>query len=135
LTAATPSPLTAVALVCSLKPSPAPSSSELLAEHVCERLRAAGVKTESLRCADYAISPGVQADGRRRRMAEDPRKAVECRHPGVPLPFGREVPPRDAGLNDVDEVPDPVASTTAAAARNTAHLANVLREQRYPSYQ
>jgi multimeric flavodoxin WrbA len=33
-----------------------------MAEHVCKRLRDAGVKTESLRCADYAISPGVQAD-------------------------------------------------------------------------
>ena len=62
MTAPTQSPLTAVALVCSLKPSPASSSSELMAEHVCERLRAAAVKTESLRCVDYAISPGVQAD-------------------------------------------------------------------------
>lgn len=58
----TDQPLTAVALVCSLKPSPAPSSSELMAEHVCEGLREHGVKTESLRCVDFAISPGVEAD-------------------------------------------------------------------------
>jgi multimeric flavodoxin WrbA len=33
-----------------------------MAEHVSEQLRNAGVKTESLRCVDYAILPGVQAD-------------------------------------------------------------------------
>src|SRR3954468_18409301 len=55
-------PLRAVALVCSLKHSPAPSSSALMAEHVCENLRDAGVKTESLRMVDYAILPGVEAD-------------------------------------------------------------------------
>ena len=111
------------------------SSSELMAEHVCERLRAAGVKTESLRCADYAISPGVQAD-----MGDGdewPKIREKLLNADILVSPARraEVPPRDAGLNDVDEVPDPVASTTAAAARNTAHLANVLREQRYPSYQ
>jgi predicted CoA-binding protein len=37
--------------------------------------------------------------------------------------------------NDLDEVPEAVASTTAAAARNAAHLATVLRERQYPSYQ
>jgi len=55
-------PLTAVALVCSLKRSPTQSSSDLMAEHVCEQLRSHGVKTDTLRCADYAIAPGVEAD-------------------------------------------------------------------------
>src|SRR5436309_8225706 len=54
--------LRAVALVCSLKPSPAPSSSALMAEHVCQNLRDAGVKTQSLRMVHYAILPGVEAD-------------------------------------------------------------------------
>jgi hypothetical protein len=31
-----------------------------MAEHVCEKLRDAGVKTESLRMVDYAILPGVE---------------------------------------------------------------------------
>ena len=62
MTGSEQSPLTAVALVCSLKPSPAESSSELMAEHVCKQLRAAGVKTETLRCVDYSIAPGVEAD-------------------------------------------------------------------------
>src|SRR3954451_10136863 len=55
-------PLTAVALVCSLKQSPTQSSSDLMAEHVCEQLGSHGVKTDTLRCADYAIAPGVEAD-------------------------------------------------------------------------
>jgi hypothetical protein len=50
--------LRAIALVCSLKPSPASSSSELIAEHVFENLRKTGVDSESVRCVDYAISPG-----------------------------------------------------------------------------
>jgi multimeric flavodoxin WrbA len=54
--------LRAVALVCSLKRSPAPSSSALIVEHVCESLRTTGVKTESLRMVDYTILPGVEAD-------------------------------------------------------------------------
>lgn len=36
---------------------------------------------------------------------------------------------------DLDEVPDPVAKATAAAARNAVHLASVLRAQQYSSYQ
>lgn len=52
----------AIALVCSLKPSPAPSSSELIAEHVSETLRKEGAEYESLRCVDFHIAPGVEAD-------------------------------------------------------------------------
>jgi hypothetical protein len=36
---------------------------------------------------------------------------------------------------DLDDVPEPVAKTTAAAARNAVHLAGLLRGQDYPSYQ
>jgi hypothetical protein len=34
---------------------------------------------------------------------------------------------------DLDEVPEPVAKTTAAAARDAAHLAGVLRAAKYPA--
>src|SRR5581483_5131218 len=54
--------LTALALVCSLKSSPAASSSELIAEHVFNHLREQNVKCEALRCVDFAIAPGVEAD-------------------------------------------------------------------------
>lgn len=35
---------------------------------------------------------------------------------------------------DLDQVPEPVATTTAAAARNAVHLAEVLRQSPYPPY-
>ncbi|MFI5509534.1 flavodoxin family protein [Mycobacterium sp. NPDC051804] len=199
--------LTAVALVCSLKPSPAPSSSELIAEHVCEQLRAAGVSTESLRCVDFAIAPGVEADmgdgdewpGIREKLlncdilvlatpvwlgnpssvtqrvlerldaelsntdeAERPvmvgkvalvavvgnedgahKVIADCfqglNDIGYTIPAqgstywnGEAMQSKD--YNDLDEVPEAIASATAAAARNAAHLANALRDGQYPSY-
>ena len=39
------------------------------------------------------------------------------------------------GYNDVYEVPEAAAKSTAAAARNAAHLAGVLRGEQYPTYQ
>jgi multimeric flavodoxin WrbA len=201
-------PLSSVALVCSLKRSPAPSSSALMAEHVSEQLRNAGVKTESLRCVDYAILPGVQADmGDGDEWPKIRQKLLDADilvlstpvwvgHPssiaqrvlerldaelsntddaGRPVMVGKValvavvgnedgahkiVADMFQGLNDIgfsipaqggtywngeamqtkdyndlDEVPEAVAKTTAAAARNAAHLANVLRGEKYPRYQ
>lgn len=54
--------LTAVALVCTLKPSPAPSSSELLAGQLLDALAAHGVTGESIRVVDHHVSPGVETD-------------------------------------------------------------------------
>jgi multimeric flavodoxin WrbA len=201
-------PLSAVALVCSLKRSPAESSSALMAEHVCEQLREHGVKTESLRCADYAILPGVEADmGDGDEWPKIRQKVLDADilllstpiwlgHPasvtqrvlerldaelsntddeGRPVMYGKValvsvVGNEDGahkvfadcaqGLNDIgfsfaaqantywngeamqstdysdlDEVPEPVAKTTASAARNAAHLAGALRTQPYPPQQ
>jgi multimeric flavodoxin WrbA len=58
----TPASLTAVALVCTLKPSPAPSSSELLASQLLEQLKVHGVAGESLRVVDHGVMPGVETD-------------------------------------------------------------------------
>lgn len=200
-------PLTAIALVCSLKPSPAPSSSELIAEHVCERLRDQGVKTESVRCVDHSISPGVEADmgdgdewpairekvlnsnilvvatpvwlghasSVTQRVLErldaelsnkdDADRPVMLGKVAVVAVVGNEdgahkviadcfqglndigytIPAqgstywngeamRSKDYNDLDEVPEAIASATAAAARNAAHLANALRDGQYPSY-
>jgi multimeric flavodoxin WrbA len=201
-------PLSAVALVCSLKRSPAPSSSALIAEHVCEQLRSGGVKTESLRCVDYAISPGVEADmgdgdewpkirqkllesdivvlatpiwlGHPSSVAQrvlermdaelsntdDAERPVMVGKVALVAVVGNEdgahkvVADCFQGLNDIgytipaqgctywngeamestdysdlDEVPESVASATAAAARNAVHLANALRDGQYPPYQ
>ncbi|KUI32498.1 flavodoxin [Mycobacterium sp. IS-1742] len=55
-------PLRAVGLVCTLKPSPAPSSSVVIAEQLFEPMREAGVECEIVRCVDHTLHPGVEAD-------------------------------------------------------------------------
>src|SRR3954471_6884462 len=55
-------PLRALALVCSLKPSPAPSSSELMARQVLEQLAEHGVTGDVVRVVDHDVKPGVEVD-------------------------------------------------------------------------
>ncbi|MFD3539158.1 flavodoxin family protein [Streptomyces sp. NPDC058662] len=55
-------PLRAVALVCTLSPSPAPSSSQLLAEQTMAALAEHGVTGKTIRVADHDVRPGVKAD-------------------------------------------------------------------------
>lgn len=204
----TPAGLRALALVCSLKRSPDESSSALMAEQVCENLGALGATTEILRCADYAIEPGVQADMgngdewpkiREKVLATDillVSTPVWLGHPssiaqrvlerldaelsntddgGRPVMAGKvalvSVVGNEDGahktvadvfqaLNDIgfsipaqgctywngeamqgtdykdlDSVPDPVADATAAATRNAAHLAGLLKVGQYPRYE
>jgi multimeric flavodoxin WrbA len=198
----------AIALVCSLKPSPAPSSSELIAEHVSETLRKEGAECETLRCVDFHIAPGVEADMgdsdqwpsiREKVLAADivvlstptwlghpssvtqrvlERLDAELSNTddqGRPAMAGKVAivsvvgnedgahkvvadvfqalndvgysipaqgctywngPAMEKGdYKDLDEVPEQVASTTAAAARNAVHLARVLKQSQYPAYQ
>lgn len=54
--------LRAVALVCSLKPSPAESSSHLLATQLLEALSEHDVTGELVRVVDHDVRPGVEAD-------------------------------------------------------------------------
>jgi multimeric flavodoxin WrbA len=54
--------LSAVALVCSLKPSPARSSSALLAQQFLDELAGHGVSGELIRVVDYDVKPGVTTD-------------------------------------------------------------------------
>ncbi|MDF3312020.1 NAD(P)H-dependent oxidoreductase [Rhodococcus sp. T2V] len=54
--------LTALALTCSLKPSPAPSSSDLIADQVLTELASHEVTGDKIRLVDYDIRPGVEAD-------------------------------------------------------------------------
>lgn len=200
--------LTALALVCSLKRRPAESSSELIADQVLENLGVLGVDTDSLRCADFAIDPGVESDmGGDDQWPEIRRKVLEADillmstpiwlgHPssiaqrvlerldaelsntddaGRPVLAGKvalvSVVGNEDGahkavadifqaLNDVgytipaqgctywngeamhgtdyldlDEAPSAVADATAAAARNAAHLAGLLKVGQYPRYE
>ncbi|MBO9625283.1 MAG: NAD(P)H-dependent oxidoreductase [Microbacterium sp.] len=56
------SPLTALAITCTLKPSPAASSSDLLAAQILGALAEHGVVGETVRAVDHTIAPGVEAD-------------------------------------------------------------------------
>lgn len=56
------SPLTALAISCTLKPSPAESSSDLLARQLLDALAGHGVTGDLVRAVDLDLSPGVEKD-------------------------------------------------------------------------
>ncbi|MER7760944.1 NAD(P)H-dependent oxidoreductase, partial [Streptomyces sp. NPDC097619] len=62
MTSSDHTPLRAVALVCSLSPSPTPSSSQLLAEQTMAALGRHGVTGKTIRVADHDVRPGVKTD-------------------------------------------------------------------------
>lgn len=200
--------LRAAALVCSLKNSPAQSSTELLAQQVLDRLAGQGVRTEQpIRVVDYDVRPGVESDmgdgdewPRVRQAVRDADILVfatptwlghmssvaqrvlerldaeisETDADGRPAMVGKVaavavvgnedgahkiIADAFQGLNDIgftipaqggtywngeamqgvdykdlDGPPEPVAATTATAARNAAHLAGRLADQQYPPY-
>ena len=200
------SELSALALVCTLTPSPKPSSSELMAQHILDELEGQDVTTDSLRIVDYDVKRGVQVDIgngdqwpviRERILAADIlvlSTPIWMGHPcsvaqqvmerldadlsetdddGRPVMYGKVatvavvgnedgahkvIADMMQGLNDVgfslpaqggtywvgeamqtvdfkdlDQVPDPVASTNAGLARNAVHLARLLRSSQYPA--
>ncbi|MFE9845320.1 flavodoxin family protein [Streptomyces goshikiensis] len=55
-------PLRAVALVCTLSPSPKPSSSQLLAEQTMAALAEHGVTGKTIRIADHDVRTGIGTD-------------------------------------------------------------------------
>ncbi|MFQ1002180.1 flavodoxin family protein [Modestobacter sp. SSW1-42] len=59
---ASPVPLRALALVCTLTPSPAESSSAVMAQQVLDALAGHGVSGELVRVVDHDVKPGVQLD-------------------------------------------------------------------------
>ena len=200
------SELSALALVCTLTPSPEPSSSELMAQHILDELEGQGVTTESVRVVDFDVKRGVQVDMgngdqwpaiRARILAADIlvlSTPIWMGHPcsvaqqvmerldadlsetdddGRPIMYGKvatvavvgnedgahkTIADMMQGLNDVgfslpaqggtywvgeamqtvdfkdlDQVPDPVASTNSGLARNAVHLARYLRSNQYPA--
>ncbi|NEK87460.1 NAD(P)H-dependent oxidoreductase [Blastococcus saxobsidens] len=54
--------LRALALVCSLRPSSSPSSSDLIARQILEELGKHGVTGDVVRVADHDVKPGVEVD-------------------------------------------------------------------------
>lgn len=57
-----PTPLRALALVCTLTPSPSDSSSELIAQQVLDALAENNVAGSLVRVVDHDVKPGVQVD-------------------------------------------------------------------------
>ncbi len=57
-----PDGLSAIALVCTLKPSPAESSSQVLAQDVLDALAAHGVTGSIIRVVDHDVRPGVELE-------------------------------------------------------------------------
>lgn len=57
-----PTTLTAIALNCTLKPSPAASSSDLMCEQFIDSLAGHDVTGTVIRVVDHAVAPGVEAD-------------------------------------------------------------------------
>ena len=55
-------PLRALALICTLNPSPAKSSSELIADQILAQLAEHGVEHDKVRVVDHDVKPGVQLD-------------------------------------------------------------------------
>ncbi|MEV7608066.1 NAD(P)H-dependent oxidoreductase [Microbacterium sp. NPDC089320] len=54
--------LTALAISCTLKPSPSESSSDLLGSQILTALAEHGVDGQLVRAVDHSISPGVETD-------------------------------------------------------------------------
>ena len=52
----------ALALNCTLTPSPAPSSTELLTTQILSALEAQGARTSQVRIVDHAVATGVEKD-------------------------------------------------------------------------
>jgi multimeric flavodoxin WrbA len=198
-------PLRALALVCTLTPSPGGSSSQLMAEQILTALGRHDVAGDHLRLVDLDIRPGVEIDMgggddwpsvRERILAADilvvssptwlghpssvAQRALErldaelseADDRGRPLTYGKVAVVAVVGnedgahkvsadlfqaLNDVgftipaggvtywngeamttvdyqdlDSVPEQVASTMSTMAANAAHLARLLRSDRYP---
>jgi len=197
--------LRALALVCTLSPSPAESSSQLIADQVLDALSDLGVTGTSVRVVDRDVKPGVELDmgngdewpairaqlmdadillistptwmGQHSSVCQRVLERLDAElsekdDAGRPLTFGKvgivAVVGNEDGahhissivfqcLNDVgftipaqgvtywngeamhaidykdlDATPEVTAATTRTVAANGAHLAHLLRQQRYP---
>ena len=202
----TDTPITAVALNCTLKASPAPSSTELLTRQILDELATHGVSGELVRVIDHDVRPGVQTDegdgdewpvirqkildadillfctpiwvGHMSSVAQRVIERLDAElsetdEAGRPIMTGRVAAVAVVGnedgahaatadiyqaladvgfsipaqansywngeamqtvdYNDLDETPEAVASASATLARNTAHLARVLRLNPFPA--
>ena len=112
-------PLRALVVNCTLKPSPATSNTEALAEVVAEALRGHGVHVDGVRAADHDIRPGVSSDEgdgdewpaiRERVLAADILVVATPTWLGQPSSVCKRVLERmDAMISETDDAGRPVA--------------------------
>ncbi|MFC7464966.1 flavodoxin family protein [Brachybacterium sp. GCM10030252] len=128
--------LEAIALVCTLKPSPSDSSSDVMAKHVLDELGTHGVTGDAVRVVDYDVRPGVQADmgeGDQWPQILERIKAADILVLSTPTWLGhmssvaqRVLERLDAELSDLDEQQRPrmfskVAVTAVVGNEDGAH--------------
>ena len=114
----------AVALNCTLKRSPAESSTDALAQFVLDALAAHGVRTEMVRVVDRAVHPGVTSDEgegdewpgiREKLLAADILVLASPTWLGQPSSVAQRALERmDAMLSETDDQGRPVAYNRVA---------------------
>ncbi|MEO8261395.1 MAG: NAD(P)H-dependent oxidoreductase [Pseudolysinimonas sp.] len=129
--------LTAVALVCTLKPAPAKSSADKLAREVLAELRKLDVTGEAVRVVDHDVRPGVDKDMgdgdawpaiREKVLAADILVLATPTWMGHPSSVAHRVLERlDAELSETDDEGRPilfgkVAIVAAVGNEDGAHL-------------
>jgi hypothetical protein len=100
----------ALVLNCTLKPSPAPSNTEALAEVVIKALEGQGVTTELVRVADYEVRPWTRC----------------CRRPTTAWTYWNKGPGPGPSYTETDEGHEWSASTGEAATANLVAVARAL---------
>lgn len=106
-------PPTALALNCTLEPSPHDSSTQRMIDEILGALRGEGIGGDSIRVVDHAVAPGVSADAgdgdawpalRERILAADVLVLATPTWLGHPSSVCQRVLERlDAELSDVDD--------------------------------
>jgi multimeric flavodoxin WrbA len=121
----------AVIINCTLKPSPAPSNTEALAQVVAEAMEKRGVTVDWVRAVDHDIKPGVESDMgpgdawppiREKVLAADILVMATPTWVGRPSSVAQRVIERmDAMLSETDDDSRPVAYNKVAGVVNTGN--------------
>jgi len=128
--------LSAIVVNCTLKPSPAPSNTEALADVVAGRLASHGAAVDHVRAVDFDIRPGVSSDEgdgdqwpeiRRRIVASDILLMATPTWLGQPSSVAKRVLERLSAImaeNDDDDRPlafDKVGGVVVTGNEDGAH--------------
>jgi multimeric flavodoxin WrbA len=121
----------ALIINCTLKPSPAPSNTEALAQVVAEALEKDGIPVGWVRAVDHNIKPGVESDLgdgddwpaiRRQILGSEILVIASPTWVGRPSSVAQRVIERmDAMISETDEQGRPVAYNRVAGVVNTGN--------------